>query len=85
MWVVHYSLIDPDVSVSIPNLGEGCFYEALNPQFQYETQASLEKALQQEYGNVVGYKHSLIDMLLLLLTSGEDLCFACNRSSGEDD
>lgn len=38
--------------MDIPNLGEDCFHEAINPQFQYETQASLEKALHREYGNV---------------------------------
>lgn len=38
--------------IDIPNLGEDSFHEATNSQFQYETKAALDKALQKEYGNV---------------------------------
>lgn len=39
-------------SVNIPGIDETCFYEANNPQFQYETEESLNQQLQKEYGNV---------------------------------
>lgn len=39
-------------SVDIPHLSEQCWHKALNPQFQYESEESLHKELQQTYGNV---------------------------------